>query len=540
MADKTPQRSFFSSQDVVSPDVNLYYAKVIKDIDSFRSRFNGITTNLSQTMSLKDLDSVFVNNEMNSVSPQESRCHAFYRMIGFPVPSADGIRLYSPGFDPDLNRDKVRIQKNLDIANSILDQLKNIMTERELYPSSQASMFQNKDVNSSALAISSIYTRSFDKQFKAGLDPLQPDSQTFEVPGRISVASNFSTSVSYSTKSTHILKPFIVDPRIELTVTPATNRICAPFLLDKSKTQLSQSTYLKRPYIERVMRVRFNTVNVLGQSNQGIVNQYVKDLLAFVKTNSEVTNPLLVEVTTNALNSLHKSEIIVFSKFIKIIEALVVELVQAIIEIDKIRGHINWKPTPNAGGPEFGCTLNKADRADQNNRTIETNIASLEMQKILQETDFDIGFSSPDLGGFSFSNVDDIIFGSLKNISQFYDKQLNTLEKRRGELGNRANDLLRKIEIITGEFSGLGLLDVIAIQAALWTISPKALMGLIDDAAIERMQKDNKLKSELTLPNERLDVKTSLAEFEKKLSEIYVLTESFVQDSLTFGLLNKQ
>lgn len=536
----SPQRSFYSTQDVVSPDIDLYYSKVIQDIDSFRSRFNGTTTNLSRTISLKELDAVFVNNEMNSISPQESRCHAFYRMMGFPVVSGDGVRLYSPGFDPDLNRDKDKIQKNLDIANSTLEKLKNILTERENYTKTSTNIFQNKDNNATALAISSIYVRPFDKQFKEGIGPLDIDSQTVNVPDRKNVQSDFSDAVSFDTRSKHILKPFIVDPRIELTVTPATNRICAPFLLDKSKTQLSKSTYLKRPYIERVMRVRFNNVNVLGNSNQGVVNQYVKDLITFVQTNSEVTQPALVEITANSLQSLHKSELMVFSKFIRIIEALVLELAHSFIEIDKIRKNINWKPIPNTNGPEFGSTLNAVDISDANNKVTEKDIANLQMQKFLQETDFDIGFTAPDLGGFSFSNVDDIVFGSLKNVSQFYDKQLNTLTKRREELGNRANDLLRRMEIITGEFSGLGLLDIIAIQAALWVIKPEALMGLIDDEAITRMQSDAKLKSELTLPGAKMAPGEALAEFEKKLSEIYVLMNAFYQDIFNFGGKNKQ
>lgn len=537
----TPQRPYFSTQDVVAPDINLYYNKVIKDIDMFRSRFNSTTTNLSQTISTKNLDAVFANNEVNSMSPQESRCNAFYRMVGFPVVSADGTRLYSPGHDPDLNRDSVRIEKNLDIANSILGKLKVIFDDRELYPKNSTNIFQNQDINASALAISSIYVRPFDKQFKPGIDPLGLDFQVFNVPNRQNVSDNFSDTVNYSIQSKHILKPFMVDPRIELTVTPALNRICAPFLTDKSKTQLSRSSYLKRPYIERVIRVRFNNSNVLAPpTNKQEINQYVDDLITFVKTNSEITKPSLVELTGDTLKSLHKSEVLVFGKFLRIIESLLAELARNFTEIDKIRKSINWKPIPNVGGPESGSVLNKVDKSDLlNNKQIEVNISDLTMSKFLEETDFDLGLSDPDLGNFSFSNVDDIVFGSLKNISQFYDKQIATLTRRRDETGNKANDLLRRMEIITGEFSGLGLLDIIAIQAALWVISPEALLGLIDDAAIARMQTNSTLKSELTLPGARLDPNSSLAEFEKKLSEIYVLMNAFYQDEFNFGGKNK-
>jgi hypothetical protein len=537
----SPQRPYFSTQDVVAPNIDLYHSKVILDIDRFRSRFNGTTANLSQTISTKNLDSVFANNEANSLSPQESRCNAFYRMIGFPVVSADGTSLYSPGHDPDLNRDKDRIAKNLEIANSILGKLKFIFDDREFYPKNSANIFQNKDVNGSALAISSLYVRPFDKQFKEGIDPLSTDFQVFNVPGRKDVSANFSETVNYSIQSKHILKPFMVDPRTEYTVTPAMNRICAPFLSDKSKTQLTRSNYLKRPYIERVIRVRFNNLNVLAPAaNKESINQFVNDLVVFIKANSEIKKPTLVESTGDSLKSLHKSEVMVYGKFIRIIEALIIQLAQAFIEIDKIRQQINWKPIPHASGPEFGSVLNKVNKSDKlNNKKIEQDITELTTQKFLEETDFDIGLSDPDLGNFSFSNVDDIVFGSLKNVSQFYDKQLSTLNRRRDESGKRANELLRKIEIITGEFSGLGLLDIIAIQAALWVIKPEALLGLVDDAAIDRMKKSKQLQTELTLPDARLPPQDSLMEFEKKLSEIYVLMDAFYQDEFKVGGKNK-
>jgi hypothetical protein len=330
----------------------------------------------------------------------------------------------------------------------------------------------------------------------------------------------------------------MVDPRIELTVTPGNNRICAPFLTDKSKTQLARSTYLKRPYIERVMRVRFNNVNVLTSTSNTSINQFINDLVSFVQTNSEITNPSLVEITANSLQSLHKSELVIFGKLLHIIEALVEKLAQSFIIIDKVRKEINWKPIPDINGPEFGCSLNEIDNADlTNNKQIESDISRIEMQKFLEETDFDLGLNNTDLGNFSFSNVDDIVFGSLKNVSRFYDRQLDMLNQKRYNSGNLAIDLLRRIEIITGEFSGLGLLDIVAIQAALWIIKPEALLGMLDDKALERMQTFAELKVDSSA---RMSPQESLQEFEKKLNEIYVLINAFYKDIFMFSGKNKQ
>lgn len=534
-----PQRPFFNNQDIVSPDIDLYYKTIIQEIDRFRSRFNGITSNLSQTISQKNLDAVFSANESNSIIPQESRCNAFYRMIGFPVVSADGTSFYSPGHDPSLNRDDTRRSKNMEIANSILKKLQLILNDRETYSRNGSNFFRNKDINATALGISSIYVRPFDKQLKPGVEPLDIDTQVFSVPDRNYVSADFSETVVFSTQSKHILKPFIVDPRIELTVTPALNRICAPFLDDKSQTQITKGNHLKRPYIERVIRVRFNDSNVIvpDQSNEAI-NAFINGLVDFIKDSPEITDQSLVDLSSNSLKGLHKSEIVVFSKFIKIINAMVYELAKSRIQIDKIRKNINWKPIIDKSGPEFGATLNSVKPTDTiNNKNIETDIINLEIKQFLDQTNFDIGVNDPDLGGFSFSNVDDMIFDGLKKDTQFYTRQLDTLNRRREETGSQANKLLRNIEIITGEFSGLGLLDIIAIQATLWIIDKNSLLGLIDDSAIERMQNIQGLRANT---GGRATPLNALKEFEKKLSEIYVLMELFYQNSFNADFKNKQ
>lgn len=534
MPSNVPQKQFYSTQNIVSPDINTYYTRVIKNIDAFRSRFNATTSNIAKNISLQDLDTVFANNESNSTSPQESRCNAFYRMMGLPVISGDGALLYSPGFDPDLNRDKDRIQNNLKIANSAIEKFKILLNAREIYPKNIGKWFQVQDANASALAISAIFPRSFGDQVKDP-NPLSLDTQLFVVQDRSLVKVNFQNQLNtiienQIVNSYHILKPFIVDPRIELTVTPGVNRICAPFLLDKSKTQLSKNNYLQRPYIEKIIRVRFNNKNILAeQKGKEEINKYVNEIINFAKNNTDITDTSIIDNLGNSLNNLHKSEIVNFNKLIKVLEAFVLELVNCIIQINRIRTFINWKPIPNINGPELGSVLNKVDVNDTaNNQKIEKEISKLEIKKILGTTDFNVGLNNTDLGNFIFSDIDDIVFDTVKHNTEFFDKQLNKLNRQRDEWGNQANELLKKVEIITGEFSGLGLLDIVSIQAALWIISPEALLGLIDNYAFERMQTNQELKTNV----KKLSPIMALTEFEKKLSEVYVLIGHFYNNAL--------
>jgi hypothetical protein len=50
-----------------------------------------------------------------------------------------------------------------------------------------------------------------------------------------------------------------------------------------------------------------------------------------------------------------------------------------------------------------------------------------------------------------------------------------------------ANTALQTVEIIMGEWSGLGLCDIIAVMGALYIMPQGSLLGFLDDDAYERM-----------------------------------------------------
>jgi len=527
-----------SSQDII-PDINAYYNKLILEIDRFRSRRNsssiiGIFANITE----KGLDQALATTELNSIFPQESRCNAFYRMLGLPVVAPNG-ELYSPGFNPDTNRDSAERQRQLIIANALLQEIGSILNSRELYPKDMAALFQQQNEFASATAVSSIYVRHFDKQFKSGLNPLDKDLQTFQIPGRQEFVNATFAQDNLGTliPNEHILKPFVTDPRIEWTVAPAANRICAPFLADKSKTQLSKGQFLKRPYIEQVLRTRISEGNkILISDIQPESGQYLRDLIVHIRENKNIVDKAAIDTLSNPLKTLQKSEIAVFEKFVRILESFISELIKSINQIGRITKDINWKPIPNINGPEFGSELNDPDRADRNNKKIEIDLLKAELVKIISQTTLTED-SIVDLGEFAFSDSDYTPLSTTQHDYDFYDNQLKTNTNRRNELGNKANDLLRRIEIITGEFGGLGLLDIIALQATLWIISPEALLGLIDKPARDRMTKDKKLS---TTGIEPLSGIGALTEFEKKLAGIYILMDTFYQNIIDANGINNQ
>ena len=56
----------------------------------------------------------------------------------------------------------------------------------------------------------------------------------------------------------------------------------------------------------------------------------------------------------------------------------------------------------------------------------------------------------------------------------------NTLNNKRNQLLAKASNALQIVEMIMGEFSGLGLCDIVAVVGALYTMPLASLVGFLD------------------------------------------------------------
>ena len=562
-----PQSKFFDDQDVLDADIDKLYQNFIVPIDSIRSHFNALVNNAQ---------------EQNSPQYQESRCHAFYRMIGFPVvdPNGGPTGFYSPGFDPNLNTDQAGIATNKQIAQNIINNnnfISKQLSPREQIYKSYAKIFSVGDITSQAVALGSIFIRSFDKQF-SGTDPFVYDpNQIQTVNDRLNEIAKFfgpevimgttsTTSIGVSAavatvaasqsissilgsivgtannvsvfSSNHLLKPFIVDPRIDSGVRPNRNRICAPFLKDKSQTKLFQSQTgtsdsLSRPYIEKVISTRFNNQNVTTLPGGDFINKIIEE----IKADFNVTDPELISVISSPLEQLNQSDLTIFNNYFKIIRSLVQALVESITEIEYIRANMNWQPIPDSkNGVEAGTNGGKIPDAvpnDPNNMTLENDIIQQTRKKYINDIEFSVGLQGvADPGDFVFSSFDDTVFNVNKSVQKSFDETLQILNDGRNQLGNSGIDYLKDIEIIMGEFSGLGLIDIVAIQAALWLMDPNALLGLIDQRAIDRI---NDFWPNVNIKGANtFEITLALSEFEVQLTTIYKIIQAYY-DSLISG-----
>src|SRR5690606_18206959 len=95
------------------------------------------------------------NNAANAAdidpsSPQESRTHAFYRMIGLPVIN-ENLQFYNPGFDPTLKADERK--RNYDISTKVPEVVRDLQNQREISARTRAAVFRRLSVDACIYAI---------------------------------------------------------------------------------------------------------------------------------------------------------------------------------------------------------------------------------------------------------------------------------------------------------------------------------------------------------------------------------------------------
>lgn len=447
-----------------------------------------------------------VQNDLNSASvdpsaAQESRAHAFYRMIGFPVMDVDG-NIYNSGFNPA--RSAQAKSAHQDIATRMSPAVVQMQTARETDARSRNSLFKRSLVDSSVFALVQLFPKKFqvidkNKTFEDA-DPQKVTikardlfiSQNYEQADGSAISNTFSTY-------THILRPFLVNPVIERTVQSVGRqaRICEPFLKDKNATRLENNVYLDRPGIEFILRLRLKEQNLQEQ-----LNSLAVDLSAQATTEVQGTSNIsLAQLQQIALAVLDQQnitdtdiinlqsgrntlELTNLSKLVRLINASITELAKAINTLTIVNAMLDWTPLPGEFGLEFpdklelGTVVQKKSPSSE----LDRNILTLRLKAEIAKTQGLL--SDEDIGSFAIQY--------FENTDKLFEDELNDLETRRITLIKQGAQALKTIEVITGEQSGLGLIDILAIYTALWAIDLDVLISLLDTEAFQRLVDNNK------------------------------------------------
>lgn len=538
MADQTNQ-DIISDDQNFNIDIDKIYSDFIKEIDSIRSY-----TKLTTLDNAVDLDNSALKLQIEK-SPQESRCHAFYRLIGLPVIAPDET-LYSPGFFKADNGSIDALNNKKGIGKKIPNGVKNLHLLRENSSSIYEGIFATQSIDSSVLALSSVNIRLFSSSLPNTDDPFDTSNPKYTVAGEdptntaissselLNMVDENGTQISASSKGlqyakfrSHIIKPLMVHAPIELAVLPASRRICVPFVANNADTLISNDVHARRPYIEFVCRSRFD-----GRNKLDSLSDAQKDIIEFIKVSDTFKDlPIIQSVSSGVGSPTDQAQ---FLKFFNIIRAMASQLFNAVNTIANVRSEFFWVPIPNKGGPEYGSTTRDIVPNDpniQNNQfTKDSSIVQKIVKKRFEQITATLFNTQKDLNNYALQDIK-VAPDNGAGLGNNNAEDLDNLIAERKSKCDKANAALREIEIIMGEFSGLGFCDIIAIYGALWLIDKKDLIGLLDENARARMKQVPELKQDPDLGSPSGSA-NAIKAFEKKIKELYELMDKAYQDIL--------
>jgi len=539
----------------VEIDLEVLFNKFILPIDKARSF---AAAPMVERPIIADGNSV-ANDAANAAdidpsAPQESRTHAFYRMIGFPVIGTSSF--YSPGFDPTLKADER--SRNYNTSSNVPSPVRDLQVKREVSVRERMKFFRKLSLDACVYAIAMgvpngikpfLQMNSSESfNFLTDTDPQiftkkeREDYIKSRYRGRISTDGSELEITNFFSEGNHILRPFNTDPNITDTVTGFSNEtriVAAPFLPSKGDTGIERSIYTKRPGIEFILRLRLRE-----QGSTDLINSTLLTIEDFSISTSEISNAELSSIVSALLNkdgasvnsddiierlkNSHRTQLININKLVKIIKAVIDELIEATDNIKNVSKKIRWTPLPSETGPEGGCDTTNLIVPKQK-AELERTIKNLELRSL----------QSSEIGTLSDENLEnsDFHLSQFENTEKTWVKELADAKECRDNNQRLGSDSLTAVEVITGEVSGLGLVDVLAIYSALWAIDIEVLISMLDENAFDRLYVNNPdLRSvdvELRRSNgPQLSIAEAIQAFEKQVINILSYADKIYQDKL--------
>lgn len=554
MANTTANQSNYKSNFNYDIDIDKVYSDFIKVIDETRSLVN-ITDPNNQSLFTKFTKDTFTGAPSTKGlkvenTPQESRCHAFYRIIGFPVVS-DGSGYYNPGMDTIVESGRqITLDKKVDIANKLYAGFIDLSNERERYINDNLKIFSNNfTVDAGVLALSSINLRKFSSPFNKNNDaietPFDFNNQKYDITKNSLVGNQIVPLTDYlgtdgypatnfSTSRNHIIKPFMVDPRIDLS-TPDLKKIAIPFVYDNNQLKIGDFGTAKRPLIEKVILDRFNVSN--QTNNIGTLSKSVIDDISKIEAIKD--EQLLKDVVAGKIYNLSEQQ--QFVKYLNIIRAMMNILVKSLIDIKKAQSKYYWLPTPSPTGPEGGFEVSFISLKQFSGNLKTTNdeaIITSFIKSLINDTNAQSAQANniPDPGNYVLAPYTVTYDSDTSNaLGDINSNNLNKLLTDRESMLKTASTALQKIEIIMGEFSGFGLCDIVAVMASLYLMPSNSLLGFLDPDSYQRASKVIKL----TFPQNPADVKVALDDFTKTIKNIYDIMDNIYKETYTLNNKNK-
>lgn len=542
--------------DISGVDVSIdeLYKTFVIPIENVRS-FSAPASNRQMSKDRCSAVSDVANTADTSVTfPKESRAHAFYRMIGFPV-VGDNLSFYNPGIDPTLGIDGK--DKRHNIARSTPYAVQVAHVKREQSVRARYSVFSRATIEpciygivmgvpnctkpilnmNSSDSFNSLET--FDPQIFALKSRRDYIEKNYKMSSGEEI-KNFSTgsaedyfsNENFFETGSHILRPFVVDQNIVDSISGHVNEtrhVSAPFLLKKEDSLIERDIYAKRPGIEFVLRLRLKASKLTATNIGREITDDARSTITALEFDPTRASQVSDADIAERLKKINDIEYQNIRKLVKTIKGVVRVLVECIDGIGLVSKQISWAPVPNERGPEYGSS--QTDMIVGKNTTpLDYKIFELMINEAM----------SSKMGSISDDETilpSDFHLSILENTEIDWKEEINYLESVRQGIEQEGMQYLSVIEMILGEISGLGIIDILSIYTSLWAVDIKVLLSMIDEVSFKRLYENVDLRTPEVEEREasgspHMNIQEALTTFERQVINILSYTDKIYNQLL--------
>lgn len=326
-------------------------------------------------------------------------------------------------------------------------------------------------------------------------------------------------------------------------VLPKSHDTAKPFLPDLRRQILDEQTFLPKPLIENIIRIRLTGIDSSKTTaEQNKQDEFIEAIKGndFVELNIEqllkTTSPLERFIVNKLLTSVNQ-----LAKKWTDLERQKQKLVR--LQGFKVNVKTSSARSPLGKRAEVETNLSILENSNIGKKLsrIKREIARNEaLFSLLPTDDTVVGLELPRISKTK-NIINSALIGSFTSIlGQDIQKFRKEEKKIQDELNKNTNEIEKyrlEVEMMTGEFSGLSVLDVIAVIIGLFFISRQDLINLLDSPTKRNMLLDKSLKSALEAAGVVVGTSDTATGYSDAFQALQNL-ESVVED--IFDLINLQ
>jgi len=453
----------------------------------------------------------------------ESRVNAFFRLVGLPmfveikvkdeknaeakVKSFAGEKVLTPGFARTVSPK--------------LDSLYNVINSENVDGALAAARESELLKIENQIGTSDMNTRMF-------------EALAFAIPLKADVEGTFLGRKVFK-KLTPLITYYLPNG-----ILPKKNELARPFLSEKNDDQIDSDTSLAKPFIESVIRIRLvEAGGGGGTKNRQKTSDFQNSIRATLGKDKDGNNIFdqIFSKHKTAFSETDVRDTFILKKLLGSLQLLANKWEKLKTRqtklVSEIFVNIEIKTTSSAASP-FGrrasvsttltddSTLSKKIKNESEKIAVEESYLSLltsdDVAKVSSTTP-----KTATIKNISTSALNGPFTDIMNNDLNQYKKNLGNLNKKKKKKAAEFDKLRVGLEMMTGEFTGLSVPDVIIVMTALFIVTEKDLIGLLDEETIKEMKKDIVLKKALESVGTPTTTTTAVENLEEVVDDLYTL-----------------